>query len=147
MNIFATRLRVILSKVPPGPTYASLGAASQFDSTRRRRVSLRVTRFVYGEAGRRGEVEIRPSGGSNATWRVWNLAKNPLYHVTEPYFSVFQRLDDLIQGTSRLGFGHALTDQIALAHLAAQANGQRTAQQILGIVSVQHHQRKFVFKA
>ena len=32
----------------------------------------------------RDAIEIRPSGGSNTMDRVWNLAKNQSYPVTEP---------------------------------------------------------------
>jgi hypothetical protein len=76
-RFFATRLRVILSEVPPRSHSASpraFGAKPQkFDKLRMTPIGVR-----------RDAVEIRPTGGSNAIHRVWNLAKNQLFHVKEP---------------------------------------------------------------
>ena len=70
-------MRVILSGVPPRSHF---GYASRFWG-----VAPKVRQAQDDTFGvRRDAVEIRPSGGSNTIYRVWNLAKNPSAPVTEP---------------------------------------------------------------
>ena len=76
-RFFATRLRVILSGVPPRSHF---GYASCFWGVAPKVRQAQDDTFGVG----RDAVEIRPSGGSNTMDRVWNLAKNQSYHVTEP---------------------------------------------------------------
>ena len=84
-RFFATRLRVILSGVPPRSHF---GYASCFWG-----IAPKVRQAQDDTFGvRRDAVEIRPSGGSNTTHRVWNLAKNQSYPVTEPFLKMFKKV-------------------------------------------------------